>query len=300
MKKKLFNQGSERRFNRACTIFIILLCIFCLIPFVLVVSASITDEKMLTANGYQFLPSKVSWDAYVYLWTKRLTIFKCYFISVFVTFVGTLLGVTITASLAYPLSRPTLKCRNVISFLIFFTMLFNGGVVASYLVWTRMFSVKNTIFALIFPNYLITAFNVFLVRNYYSNSIPLEIVEAAFIDGATEIRSFWKVVFPLSKPVITTVALFSGLAYWNDWTNGLYYINEPRLYSIQVYLNNLLSNISMLKSGRIGVTGSMVMNLPSVSIRMAIAVIALIPIAIIFPFIQKSLMEGVVIGGVKG
>ena len=161
---------------------------------------------------------------------------------------------------------------------------------------------KNTLAALILPNYLMNAFNVILVKNYYTNSIPTELIEAAKIDGASEMTVFSKVMVPLSTPVLTTIALFCGVAYWNDWMNGLYYITDENLYSIQTLLNRLLNNINFLKSGNaFGAMGSAAaMNMPSMSIRMAIAVVAVIPLLLVFPFLQKSLIKGVVIGAVKG
>lgn len=296
--KRHYKDGAP--FHYSCTIFLLLLCVCCLGPVILIVMSSITSENVLAQVGYRYFPKEISMQAYTYLWARRVTILHCYGISVFVTVFGTALGVTVTAMLAYGLTRPMIRARRVISFLIFFTMLFNGGVVASYMVWTRLFRIKNTVWAMIFPNLLTCAFHVLLVKNYYTNSIPKELLEAAQIDGASELRIFSRVVLPLAKPVITTVALFTALAYWNDWVNGLYFINDSELYSIQVYLNVLMNNIQYLKSGNVyGLTGAQ-MSLPSISIRMAIAVVAMLPLLAVFPFLQKYLVEGIVIGGVKG
>lgn len=222
--------------------------------------------------------------------------------TVLVTVFGTCVSVLLTMLMAYPISRRDYIFRNIFTFVIFFTMLFSGGFVSSYMVWTRIFHVKNTLAALILPNYLMNAFNVILVKNYYTNSIPTELIEAAKIDGASEMTVFSKVMVPLSTPVLTTIALFCGVAYWNDWMNGLYYITDENLYSIQTLLNRLLNNINFLKSGNaFGAMGSAAaMNMPSMSIRMAIAVVAVIPLLLVFPFLQKSLIKGVVIGAVKG
>lgn len=265
-------------------------------------AASVTEEQALIKEGYKFWPGAFSFDTYKYLWAKRETIFRAYMISILVTFAGTVVNVIITSLFGYPLSRKDFKWRNVFAFVVFFTMLFNGGMTASYIIWTRTFHIKNTIWALLLPNYLMGGMNVLMVRNYYTASIPDSILEAARIDGATEMQIYTKVLVPLSKPVMITIALFAGIAYWNDWTNGLYYISDPKLYSINVYLNNLMNNIQLLTQQSTLTEGANLagMNLPSVGVRMAIAMIAVLPVLVIFPFIQGQLVKGVVIGGVKG
>lgn len=299
MKEKRY--GNEKRFFIGCAVIIIIFAIVCVLPILLVFSASITDENALTANGYQFIPSKLSFSAYKYLWTQRAMIGRSYLVSIFVTVFGTSVGVLMCTMLAYPLSKKSFRFANVFTFIVFFTMLFNGGTVSSYMVWTRIFHIKNTVYALIFPNLMMNAFNVILVKNYFANSIPDSLMEAAKLDGAKEGQIFSKIMIPLSKPAIVTVAMFSGIAYWNDWTNGLYYITNPKLYSIQLLLNEIQQNISMLKTAN-DTFGTVVMDmdLPSSGVRMAIAVVALLPIMIIFPLIQKQLIKGIVIGAVKG
>lgn len=293
---------SEKRFIYICLIILLVFTAICIAPFLLMFAASITDEQTLLKEGYRFWPSSVSFDTYRYLWAKRETIGRAYIISILVTFVGTTINVVITSLFGYPLSRKDFKWRNVFAFIVFFTMLFNGGMTASYIIWTRTFHIKNAIWALLLPNYLMGGMNVLMVRNYYTASIPDSILEAARIDGATEMQIYRKILVPLSKPVMITIALFAGMAYWNDWSNGLYYISEPKLYSINVYLNNLMNNIQMLKQQSSMTEGVNLsgLELPSVGVRMAIAMIAVLPILVIFPFIQGQLVKGVVIGGVKG
>ena len=300
MKNKLM--GSEKTFFIMACVLVVIFALFCLLPVVLVISASLTDERALVADGYRLVPSKLSFASYTYLWRQRSMIGRAYMISIIVTLTGTVLGVIFTAMCAYPLSRSSFRLRNVFTFLIFFTMLFNGGVVSSYIIWTRGFHIKNTIFALIFPNYLVGAFNIILVKNYYQNNIPVSLIEAAKLDGATEGQIFRKVMVPLSKPVIVTITMFSSLAYWNDWTNGLYYINKKELFSVQLMLNEIQQNVMLLRTAndRLGAASVNVADIPSNGVRMAIAIIALLPIMIIFPFIQKELIKGVVIGAVKG
>lgn len=299
MKKRM---NSEKRFRYICLAILLIFTAVCITPFLLMLAASVTEEQALIKEGYKFWPGAFSFDTYKYLWAKRETIFRAYMISILVTFAGTVVNVVITSLFGYPLSRKDFKWRNVFAFVVFFTMLFNGGMTASYIIWTRTFHIKNTIWALLLPNYLMGGMNVLMVRNYYTASIPDSILEAARIDGATEMQIYTKVLVPLSKPVMITIALFAGIAYWNDWTNGLYYISDPKLYSINVYLNNLMNNIQLLTQQSTLTEGANLagMNLPSVGVRMAIAMIAVLPVLVIFPFIQGQLVKGVVIGGVKG
>lgn len=202
--------------------------------------------------------------------------------------------------LAYPLSREDFKLHNVMSFLVFFTMLFNGGLVPTYMMWTQIFHIKNTLLALIVPALLLNAFNVMLMKNYFKMNIPHSLIEAAKIDGAGEFRIFYKVVMPLSKPIMATVGLFVGINYWNDWMNGLYYVTDANLFSLQNFLNRMMQNINYLATaeGAEAVQGAMVM--PSSSMRMALAVIGVLPIMLLYPFFQKYFVKGMTIGSVKG
>lgn len=291
----------EKTFRIVSYSLLTLLAVAAVLPFILMLVASFTDETFLVKNGYTFFPSKLSLDAYHYMAGQAGPILRAYGVSIFVTVVGTALSIVITPMLAYPLSRKDFKMRNVLSFLIFFTMLFSGGVVPSYMMWSQIFHIQNTLAALILPNYLVTAFNVFLVRNYYTNNVPPALIESAQIDGASEMRIFVRIMLPLSIPVVATVGLFTGLIYWNDWINGLYYITDAKLYSIQYYLIVLMQNIQFLASGNANAAiGAGAIQMPSTSIRMALAVIGVLPIVIIFPFFQKYFIKGVVIGAVKG
>jgi len=272
-----------------------------LLPILLIVIASFTDESTLLRNGYSYLPRKVSLDAYVYMVKQGMVILRSYGVAFVVTLIGTVVSVLLTAMLAYPISRKSFKYRNVLAFFVFFTMLFNGGIVPAYIMWTKFFHIKNTLAALIVPNYLVSAFNVILVKNYYSNSIPESLVEAAKIDGASEYRIFFRIMLPLAVPAIMTMALFTGLCYWNDWTNGLYYITNEKLFSIQLLLMKIMNNIQALKTNSsASLIGTGAVALPGTSIRMAMAVVGILPIIIIYPFMQKYLIRGVVVGAVKG
>lgn len=291
----------ERGFTIFSEVVIILLVLISIAPIILIFIASFTQENALVANGYSFLPKALSLDAYRYMAAQSGTILRAYGVSILVTSAGTFLSIIITSMLAYPLSRSDFKYGKIISFIVLFTMLFSGGIAPAYIMWTRVFHIKNTIFALMLPNYLMNAFNVFLMTNYYRNNIPGSLIESAQIDGAGELKIFFRIILPLSTPALATIGIFTGLAYWNDWINGLYYITKPQLFGIQNLLVRMMDNIQFLKSGTAGsAIGNVAVQLPSNAVRMALAVTGILPIIIIFPFMQKYFIKGVVVGAVKG
>ena len=291
----------EKGFHNFALVVMILLAIYCVIPFLLMLSVSFSSEAALS-HGYRFWPQEFSLSAYQFLWVKRATIFRAYALTILVTVVGTVANLILTSLFAYPLSRKDFKLRNVFAFILFFTMLFNGGMTASYIIWTQVFHIKDTVWAYILPGSLMGAMNVLMVRNYYNANIPYPIIEAARLDGANDLKIYTRIMVPLSKPVMTTVGLFAALSYWNNWTSGLYYITNPKLYTIQVYLKKLMDSIQFLKSSDLGSEATMLaaMSLPTESARMAIAIIAILPILCVYPFIQGELIKGMVVGGVKG
>lgn len=291
---------SETTFQIVINIILIFLTLCSLLPFVLLIMSSVTQESALIADGYQFWPRVFSLDAYRYIIARAGTIFKAYGITMLVTLVGTTISLIITPLLAYPLSRQDFKLHNVMSFLVFFTMLFNGGLVPTYMMWTQIFHIKNTLPALSIPALLLNAFNVMLMKNYFKMNIPYSLIEAAKIDGAGEFFIFYRVVMPLSKPIMATVGLFVGINYWNDWMNGLYYVTDANLFSLQNFLNRMMQNINYLATaeGAEVAQGSMIM--PSSSMRMALAVIGVLPIMVLYPFFQKYFVKGMTVGSVKG
>ena len=293
--------SDAKRFRVVSTIVLGILAVIALLPIILIVIASFTEETTLLRNGYSFFFYFWSTDAYVYMLQQGATIFRAYGVSVAVTLIGTVISVLITTMIAYPMSRKNFKYKNLLAFFVFFTMLFNGGVVPSYMMWTQVFNIKNTIWALILPNYLCGAFNIFLVRNYYANSIPEALIESAQIDGASELTIFCRIIFPLAVPTVATISLFTALTYWNDWVNALYYIQKPQYYGIQNLLIRIMNNIQYLKSGAASVAvGTGAIQLPSNAVRMSMAVIGILPIVVIYPFVQKYFVKGVVVGAVKG
>lgn len=296
-----FSMNDEMRFRLIATVILLVIAIVAVFPMLLLVVASFTDENELITNGYQIFPKKFSLDAYTYMIRQASTIVRAYLVTIGTTVVGTCLSIFLTTSIAYPMARRTFRYRNVLSFFVYFTMLFNGGLVPQYIMWTNLFHIKDTYAALIFPNLLMTAFNIFLVRNYYTNSIPDALYEAAQLDGATEIGIFTRVVFPLAKPVVATIALFTGLSYWNSWTNALYYVQDPKYFGIQNLLMRIMKNIEYLRTGATEMAAEgQAVSLPGNSIRMALAFIGLIPILILYPMMQKYFIKGVVVGAVKG
>ncbi len=293
--------NDEKRFRSIATIILLTISIVALLPMVLLIAASFTAENELITRGYQLFPKRFSLEAYRYLRRQSAMIVRAYLVTIGTTVAGTSLSVLLTTSIAYPMARKSFPYRNALSFFVYFTMLFNGGLVPQYIMWTTIFHIKNTYAALIFPNLLMTAFNIFLVRNYYANSIPDAMYEAAQLDGASEIGIFTRVVFPLAQPVIATVGLFSGLAYWNSWTNALYYVQNPKYFGIQNLLMRIMRNIEYLRTGtsEMAAEGQAV-SLPGNSIRMALAFVGILPIIIIYPMLQKYFIKGVVVGAVKG
>ncbi|NJP41536.1 carbohydrate ABC transporter permease [Oscillospiraceae bacterium HV4-5-C5C] len=276
--------------------------ILTLLPLLLLLMSSFADNKSILLYGYSLIPHQFSLEAYQYIWREHMQIFRAYFITIFVTVLGTSAGLAMSILYAYALSRPDFPGKRFFSFFILFTMLFNGGLVPTYIMYTRYLHLKNTIFALIIPSLLMNAFNVILIRSYFQHNVPASLIEAARIDGAKEFRVLTQVVFPVSKPIIATIGLFIGVGYWNDWLNGLYYVTDNRLYSIQQILNNMLKNIEYLSKNATSVakSTSLAGQLPAATVRMAIAVIALLPILIIYPIVQKYFVRGIALGAVKG
>jgi putative aldouronate transport system permease protein len=272
----------------------------CIIPFILLISASLTDQDAIIANGYSFIPKQFSTDAYTYLLERGSDIARAYGVTLFITVVGTVLGLTIIALLAYPLARSETPHRNLIMFIVFFTMLFHGGLVPTYLVYTQLFDIKNTIWALIVPGLLMNGFYVMLMRTFFQTTIPPALIESAQLDGAGEYRTFWSIVLPLSTPVIATIGLFTTIMYWNDWQNGMVYITKPEYFSIQNLLNRIMQDVQFISTNMSANGSDALQQMPTDSVKMAIAVIGVLPILVAYPFFQKYFIKGIMIGAVKG
>ena len=275
--------------------------VFSFLPFILLVVVSFTDSNEIVRNGYSFFPETWSLEAYQYIWKERAQIFRAYGVTIIVTAIGTTVSLLMTMMYAYVLSKPHFPGKKFFTLFILFTMLFNGGLVPTYTMYTRYLHIKNTIWALIIPSLLLSAMNVILVRSYIQNNIPDSLVEVACIDGASEYRIFSSIIMPLSKPIVVTIGMFIGVSYWNDWTNGLYYITDNKLYSIQQLLNNMLKNIEYLSSNSLAASmSSGAVKIPTATVRMAIAAVGILPILIIYPYVQKFFVKGISLGAVKG
>lgn len=296
MKEKKFS-----KFQVLSNSVMIIWTVLIILPFLLLLMSSITDEKILVSNGYSFIPERISFESYLYIIRAGKQIVKAYGVSIFVTAVGTIINITLSALMAYPLSVKSLPGRKILMFFVFFTMLFRGGIVPSYIMWSGVFHIKDTIWAQMLPNLLLSAWNVMMIRTYFQTSIPDSLFEAARIDGASEIRILKAVVLPLGKPILVTMGTFAGLAYWNDWTNGLYYIIRNKdLYNVQNLLNQMITNIQYLAQSSDSNVSSAAASIPSTGIQMAIAFVAILPIMMIFPSFQKFYTKGITLGGVKG
>lgn len=293
----------ERRFQIFGNIVMVILSACALLPMILLAISSITDNDTLIQNGYSFFPAKLSMQAYTYIFSTGNSVISAYGISIILTVVGTTASLVITTLLAYALSKNGLPGKGILTFYVFFTMLFNGGLVPTYMNYTNTFGLKNTFFALLIPNLLTNGFNILLMKSYFVTGVPDEILEAAYIDGATEFQTFYRVALPLAKPIVATIGLFAGIAYWNDWQNGYIYLTtRTDLYSIQNLLNRMIQNIQFLtqNSTNIANANAGLSSIPSVSVRMAMAVVGVLPIIIVYPFIQNNFVKGITLGGVKG
>lgn len=282
----------------------ILFTLFALLPLMLLIIGSLTSNSWAVEHGFSFFPKEWSLSAYEYIAAKWELIGRGYGNTILVTIVGTGIGLTISTLFAYGISHSEIRGMKFVSFLLVFSMLFNGGLVSTYYTYINIFPVKDTFWAQVIPNFLMNAFNVILIRNYFKNSIPPSLREAAQIDGASEFKVLARIILPISKPILATVGLFMALAYWNDWTNGLYYLsnrNGSKYFTIQNILNNINDNIQvfMMNASELTKLGASIDDLPSTTVRMAIAVVGLLPILIAYPFFQKYFVKGITLGGVK-
>ncbi len=294
----------DKIFNVFGHIFMILLTVMAIVPIVLMVISSLTSNGAVLRNGYSFFPEE--WSTYAYEWifaSNGGVVFKAYGISFFITAIGTTCSLLLTIGLAYGLSKKGLPGRGIFTFLVVFTMLFNGGLVPTYINYTNVFHIRDTIYGLLIPSLLMNAFNILLMKSYFVTGVPDEILEAAYIDGASEFQTMVKIAVPLSKPIIATIGMFAGIAYWNDWNNGyIYLVQRTDLYSIQNLLNRLMQNINALtqNASQVGNVNQGLSEIPSVTVRMAMATLGILPIVVIYPFIQKNFVKGITLGGVKG
>ncbi|MEC0372243.1 carbohydrate ABC transporter permease [Paenibacillus chibensis] len=277
-----------------------ILSIIVVLPFLLVIAVSLTDEKSISEFGYRFIPQHFSLDAYRYLLDAPDVIIKAYGITLLITVVGSLVGLLLTAMTAYVISRPDYRYNRVTTFYVFFTMLFSGGLVPSYILITQYLHLKDSLLALILP-LLLSPFNIMVMKGFMAK-IPLEIVESAKMDGAREFRIFFRIILPLSTPALATLGLLISFSYWNDWFNAMLYIDDPGKVPLQLLLVRTLNSIEFLTTNS-EFTQQLSIDLasfPNNSARMAIAVLAGGPMLVIFPFFQRFFVKGLTVGSLKG
>lgn len=278
----------------------IIISLLMIMPFALVVMVSLTSEDSIVKNGYQFWPQIFSLDAYRYVLQTPDIILRAYGITALITIAGTLCGLLITAMTAYVVSRRDYRYNRITTFYVFFTMLFSGGLVPAYILMTQYLHLKDSLFALILP-VMLSPFNIMVMKGFMSK-IPLEIIESAKIDGAKELRIFFTIILPLSKPALATMGLLISFAYWNEWFNAMLYIDNPKLVPLQLLLVRILNSMEFLTSNS-DFSSQMGINLadfPNNSARMAIAVLAGGPMLVIFPFFQRFFVRGLTVGSLKG
>ena len=295
----------EKIFQLIGNIIMWVAALMAIIPLILLLSSSFTDNNALIKYGYRFIPTVFSTEAYSYVFSTGNAVLQAYFVSFLLTFVGTICSLIITTMLAYPLARQGMPFKGALTFIVFFTMLFNGGLVPTYINYTNVFHIKDTFWAILIPSLLMNAYNVLLTKSYFVTGVPTEILEASAIDGASEFKTFLSIALPMAKPIIATIGMFVGIAYWNDWNNGIIYLsntNGKQWYSIQSLLYQMMNNIQFLAQNAQNLSNAQegLASIPSASVRMAMAAMGVLPIVIVYPFIQNNFVKGITLGGVKG
>lgn len=277
------------------------LAAICIIPVIFVFMISISSEESIQMNGYQFLPASFSLEAYKFLFDEAEMILRALGMSVLVSVLGTVLGLALTSTMGYVLSRKTYKLNGLLTMIVFIPMIFNGGMIASYVVNTQMLGLRNTIWALILP-LCMSSFNVVICRTFFNTNIPDSIIESAQIDGASQLTIFSKIALPLSKPMLATIALFLAFGYWNDWFQASLYVTNTKLNTLQALLNQIQRSIEMMANNpAMGLTLQQYRNaMPKEGARMAMAIIIIVPIACTYPFFQRYFISGLTVGAVKG
>ena len=276
-----------------------LLAIVCCVPFLMLLSGSVQSEQTVLREGYSLIPREIKLDAYKYLLANPSKIIRAYGVSISITVVGTTLGVLLSAMTAYVLSRNCLKYKGIMSFYLFFTTLFGGGLVSSYLVTINVYHLRNT-WTILLVSGLMGFMNIIMIRTYIQNSIPESLIEAAKVDGASEFKTCFSIVFPLLKPVVASVALFSALGYWNNWGTAMLYISNEKLVPLQYMLYKIIAYARAAQ--QIMENGGLIVGetVPQETVKLAMTVLATGPIILAYPFAQRYLVDGMTIGAVKG
>lgn len=293
---KIKKSRGEIIFDIIVYAFAALFCVYCLYPFAIILGSSFETESNFVTYGFPIIPKDFTLKAYQMVLGDS-QIFKAYGVTIFTTAVGTLFSMFLTITMAYPLSLKKVKFRNVITFFVYFTMLFGGGLVPSYLLISKTLNMKNNIFVLVIP-VAFGAWNMFLMRNFF-NGIPGELAESAYMDGANDFQILAKIILPVSIPGIATISLFYALGYWNQWFNAMLYIEDSNLFPLQYLLMRMLRNVEAMRE-MARTTGVSVGEIPTNSLRMATTVVAIGPIVLLYPYVQRFFTSGLTVGAIKG
>ncbi|MFR7452027.1 MAG: carbohydrate ABC transporter permease [Gemmiger sp.] len=287
--------------NALFNVMFVILSIICVFPFIFVLMISVSSEESIRNIGYALIPQSFSSAAYEFLWNERDMILQSLFVSIEVTVIGTVLGVVLTTTMGYVLSRPQFKLRGFLQWVVFIPMIFTGGMVANYVVTSNILHLNDTLWCLVLP-LAVSSWNVTISKTFFRQTIPDSIIESAKIDGASQLTIFARIVVPISKPVFATVALFLTFGYWNDWLQAALYISKDSLRALQPLLQTMMGQLDYLANNpTAGLSLQQYRNqMPSESVRMAIATIIVVPIACAYPFFQKYFISGLTVGAVKG
>ena len=298
MKVNAKNKENYKTVHPFIHIIFVFCSLLCIIPIILVVSISLMHEKDILIGGYTLIPRNITLNAYVTIFINAKQLIYSYVTTIGVTVVGTIIGIWLTATIGYVITRKDYALRKQLTFYVFFTMLFSGGLIPSYILISKWLNMKDTYFALFVPG-LVTAYNILLMKGFLQN-LPISIIEAAKIDGASELRTFISIVMPISKPAFATVGLFMAFAYWNDWMGSFLYIDSNNKIMLQYMLVKVMKNLQFLNSPEAMSYGIQRQDIPTYSARMAMCVIATGPILLVFPFFQRYFEKGLTLGSVKG
>ena len=307
-QKKVDYDNVELKYNRikpgtnfVFSLIFIVLALICVMPLIYIIIISLSSSQSISKFGYSLIPDELSLEAYLYLWNNRTMILKAFGVSVLVTITGTVLGLFLTTSMGYVLTRVNFKLKKFLTWVVFIPMVFGGGLVSTYNVYTTVLHLKDSVWVLILPM-AVSSFYIIIAKTFINTSIPQSIFESAEIDGASQLRIYAQIVIPLSKPLLATIGLLLSFGYWNDWWLSLMYIDSRDLYSLQAVLMSIERNIEYLaqNANTMGVSSAQyAAQMPKESMRMAMAVIIVLPIACAYPFFQKYFVSGLTIGSVK-
>nr|WP_296488325.1 carbohydrate ABC transporter permease [uncultured Acetatifactor sp.] len=279
-----------------------LIALVCLVPFIMVLSGSFSSEPAISANGFSVLPQEFTLEAYKNVFREPIVIFRAYGTTIVLTIVGMLVGLLVQTMTAYVLARKDFEWRNAFSFFFYFTTLFNGGLVPTFILYTQTLKLKDSYLALLLP-LMFSVYNLLIMKSYIIG-IPDSLVDAAKIDGCGEVRTLFQVVMPLIKPALAAVGLFIALAYWNDWYNAMLYINSEEKYPLQYFLYQKVNNIEaykkLISNGAVSSSAVSAISMPTQTLKMALTIVVTGPIILAFPIAQKYFVQGITIGAVKG